>query len=155
MGFHLEIIITVMPILLLLTFASCLFMTGVIWIIQLVHYPSFNFVSDYWFTDFHHFHTRSITFIVGPVMGIELGTAATLVLFYFSNLEPALNITQLVLVSLTWIITGLRFLPLHEPLGIKNEPEIVDKLISGNWLRTIIWTLRSVLLFWMTYTAFM
>lgn len=141
-----------MLILLLLTFASCLFMTGVIWVIQLVHYPSFFFVSDYWFADFHHFHTRSIILIVGPAMAVELGTAISLSFFYFSQLPLAFNIAQCVLVLLTWAITGLRFVPLHDQLGIKNEPETIDKLVANNWSRTVGWTARSIVLSWMIYS---
>ena len=49
-------------------------MTGLIWLIQCVHYP-FAQVGAEAFQDYHARHTQWITPIVGPLMLIELGTA--------------------------------------------------------------------------------
>lgn len=40
--------------------ATSIFLCGLIWVIQLVHYPSFHFVEDSRFIDFQAFHTQRI-----------------------------------------------------------------------------------------------
>ena len=54
---------------------ATLAMTGLIWLIQCVHYPLFAQVGAEAFQDYHARHTQWITPIVGPLMLIELGTA--------------------------------------------------------------------------------
>ena len=47
-------------------------MTGLIWTIQLVHYPTFDHVADDHFADFAKFHASRISLIVLPAMIVEL-----------------------------------------------------------------------------------
>ena len=56
----------------LLHFCICLVMLGVIWVIQIVHYPSFRFAKLGPFRDFTSFHVKAISSIVIPLMTIEL-----------------------------------------------------------------------------------
>ena len=59
--------------------ACCAFMAGVIWVVQLILYPAFAQIQSAEFSAFHAKHSQKITFIVGPMMGLELFTAAGLV----------------------------------------------------------------------------
>lgn len=43
-----------------------------IWLIQIVHYPSFRYVDATQFSHFHSHHTNTITLIVLPLMLCEL-----------------------------------------------------------------------------------
>jgi hypothetical protein len=54
--------------------------TGLIWTIQLVHYPSMKFVPEERFISFHNFHSKRISILAIPIMLIELITS--FVLFY-------------------------------------------------------------------------
>ena len=47
-------------------------MVGVIWVMQLVHYPSFNFINLKDYKSFQEFHMKRISLIVIPIMTIEL-----------------------------------------------------------------------------------
>ena len=51
-------------------------MVGVIWVIQLVHYPSFHFINKKDYEQFQDFHMKRITYIVMPTMLIELAPAS-------------------------------------------------------------------------------
>ena len=51
---------------------------GLILIVHFVHYKSFYFISDKEFVDFHSFHTRSISYLVIPLMIIVFVGAAFL-----------------------------------------------------------------------------
>ena len=46
-----------LKLLLLLNFGFAAFLTGLIWTIQLVHYPSFGLVGKAEFVQFHQAHT--------------------------------------------------------------------------------------------------
>ena len=62
-------------VLLLGQAAATLFMTGVIWIVQSVHYPLFALVGRDGFSEYAREHRRRITVIVGIVMPVEAVTA--------------------------------------------------------------------------------
>ena len=53
-------------------------MVGVIWVIQLVHYPAFHFIDKDMYASFQKFHMNSISLIVVPVMVLELATGVLL-----------------------------------------------------------------------------
>ena len=59
-------------------------MVGVIWVIQLVHYPSFHFIELKQYTTFQRFHMSRISYVVIPAMLTEL---FTLILFIISTIK--------------------------------------------------------------------
>lgn len=63
---------------LLLNFASTWSMVGLIWPIQVVHYPLFSSVGAEQFQEYSEDHQRLITYLVLPLMFVELGTALML-----------------------------------------------------------------------------
>ncbi|MEO1655819.1 MAG: hypothetical protein AAFU64_19920, partial [Bacteroidota bacterium] len=50
----------------------CGYLTGLIWVIQVLHYPSFAKFDPVHFSDFHPFHTQRISLIVALPMVVEL-----------------------------------------------------------------------------------
>ena len=118
-------------------------MTGVIWVIQLVHYPSFHYVNMVVYTKFQKFHMARISFIVMPLMILELVTALML-LAYSQNIY---FIANLLMLGLTWLSTALLSVPCHSRLEKAYSYEDVDKLVKTNWPRTLLWSLRTVLIF--------
>jgi hypothetical protein len=125
---------------------SCFFMTGLIWLIQLVHYPAFYFIDPKSFLKFHAFHSQSITWIVGPVMGIELVTAIGLCL-----LRTQIVYINLFSVLVLWALTALVSVPIHIQLAQSLNLELVRQLIMTNWFRTCIWSLRALAMIDVTY----
>ena len=132
----------VMEVLYFVQLLCSLFMCGLIWVVQMVHYPAFNYVDDDNFIAFENFHTSRITLIVLPVMLIELLTAFVL-LIVDSNFISVIN---LVLVILIWLVTICFSVPCHSVLSKSKNPQSIHKLILTNWLRTVLWTLKSLLL---------
>lgn len=116
-----------------------------IWIIQLVHYPSFHYIDSAKFIDFHHHHSRSITVIVMPLMLAEL--TISFFLAYRSGFDP-LESLALAMVVGVWLSTFLIQIPLHDQLSVGNNSTIVGKLVNTNWIRTLLWTGKAVLLTW-------
>ena len=116
----------------------CFFMTGIIWLIQLVHYPAFKFIDENKFKEFHSFHSSKITYIVAPVMALELLTA-----FALCWLSQAVYIWNFILVLVLWALTGFVSVPLHNSLAGNYDLKKVNQLVNTNWFRTAIWTFRS------------
>ncbi len=127
---------------LLLAHAAVTWMlVGLIWVIQLVHYPLFRYVDEQKWSAFHTDHARRITWLVALLMPAELILACLLVLRAPS---PA-AIVGLVLVLAIWLITAFVQVPAHTRLGDGFDAETHKALVRGNWLRTILWTLRGLL----------
>lgn len=119
---------------------SCFFMTGLIWLIQLVHYPAYRFINPATFTQYQNFHTTTITYLVGPMMALELITAfALLADTPFSKIY----LGNMLLLILIWLATAFLSVPAHGKLSAELDPQTIENLISTNWYRTIFWTLRS------------
>ena len=118
-------------------------MVGLIWIIQLVHYPTFHFIDKNLYSSFQKFHMNSISLIVVPVMILELATG---VLLLVGNSKNFLIIISFIILILIWAITGIFFSSAHGKLITGYNALVVDKLVSMNWIRTILWTLKMLLL---------
>ena len=120
--------------------ASTFFLCGLIWCIQVVHYPSFRFVHPDRFVEFERFHTRAITWIVGPAMLLEITTAVVLL----GSLSPGWGALNIASVGAIWISTALLSVPCHTALAKGLDVEIIDKLVQTNWPRTVLWSLRAM-----------
>ena len=119
-------------------------MVGVIWVIQLVHYPSFRFTDREKYVSFQIFHMRKISFIVMPVMVLEFLSGLLLVL-YHSNHESLLRIS-FILLLIIWLVTALFFAQIHQKLSKGYDETLVRKLVSFNWIRTLLWTIRTIII---------
>lgn len=122
--------------------AATLGMTGLIWFVQLVHYPLFTHAASGDFCAFADDHQRRTSWVVAPLMMVEAGTATLLLLPPSSS--TAVWPGWLLLVSI-WLSTGLVQVPLHRRLAIGFDPSAARRLVSTNWWRTIAWTARSAI----------
>ena len=77
-----------MLLLLLLHAAATLYMTGLIWFVQLVHYPLMARVGPQHYSTYQHLHERKTTWAVAPAMFIELGCAIALVFTLPQDIKP-------------------------------------------------------------------
>ena len=129
-----------MTTLLLLHAASTLAMTGLIWFVQLVHYPLFPHAASGDFSDFARDHQRRTGWVVVPLMLTEATTATLLLVSPGSSI--AVWVGWGLLVSI-WISTALVQVPLHGRLANGFDPRAARRLVSTNWWRTLAWTVRA------------
>ncbi|MBY0374427.1 MAG: DUF1772 domain-containing protein [Bryobacteraceae bacterium] len=118
------------------------FLTGLIWLIQLVHYPTFASIAPGGFLAFHAFHSSRIAWIVMPAMAIEASCCAANL---YRHRTPAHALRAALLVAV-WILTFFVMVPLHSRLDQSFDRAAIDQLILWNWPRTLAWTLRALLL---------
>ena len=142
-----------MSALLLTNLAATLFMTGLIWFVQLVHYPLFAAVGAGEFRAYHAAHSKRTTLVVLPVMLTEAATALLLPSSLPSGAPATAAWCALLLLALVWASTALLQVPRHRRLGRGVDATAVRALGAGNWARTIAWSARAALLLWITATA--
>jgi len=127
-------------------------MTGIIWFVQIVHYPLFLKVPLEGFVSYEQSHTVRTGFVVAPLMLLEMGTAIGLVgLSLFSGEKTSIGLSPLHLgalgcLLLIWASTFLIQVPLHQLLEQRADPKAMELLVSTNWIRTILWSIRLGLL---------
>ena len=126
--------------ILLVHAAATWFMVGLIWFVQIVHYPLFAGVGEQGWSAYGRRHQMLTTTVVGPVMLVELVSAAWLLV-----LEPGpLEIAGGVLLALVWASTFFVQVPLHRRLERGHDRRVIATLVTTNWARTILWSARGV-----------
>lgn len=120
------------------------YMTGLVWFVQVVHYPLFASIGGREFAGYERQHTRRTTWVVLPAMIAELALA----LWLAAAAPPgprAWAITGAALVGLIWASTFLVQVPCHERLMHGPDARTLRRLVASNWLRTAAWSLRTLL----------
>lgn len=138
-------------ITLILQIASSLIMLGVIWIIQLVQYPFFSQVNAENFPKYHAAHTFWITPVVAPTMIIELITSIFIIFYPPKNIDAKLLYIGLILTLIVWASTFFIQIPLHNKLANTFNADAHRLLVNTNWIRTIAWSLRAVLVIYFAW----
>lgn len=131
-------------LVLLVQAASTLCMVGVIWVIQLVHYPLFAMVAPDRFPEYERSHCDRITWVVGPLMLAEMATTVLLPWLLHSASERRLAWVGFALLVLIWVVTYTVQVPQHARLSASFDLDLQQKLVQGNWIRTVCWSLRGL-----------
>lgn len=118
-------------------------MTGIIWFVQIVHYPLFRMVSQSSFSHFEAAHMSRTSWLVAPLMLIEFTSAVILIFIRTVDAFLVFNIALLVAI---WLSTAMLQVPLHRQLARSFDSVKHYKLVRGNWIRTTLWTIRSCLM---------
>lgn len=129
--------------------AATLFMCGVIWFVQVVHYPLLANVGPAQFAAYEAAHRDAIFWVVAPPMAMEALTALLLLWQSPDGVARKYLWIGLALLAMIWASTWLFQIPQHNRLRQGFDPHAHRVLIRSNWIRTIGWSVRSVLMLWM------
>lgn len=108
-----------------------------IWMVQLIVYPSFSYISDQVLPSWHRTYTKRIGYFVIPMMLVQL------MLSLFNCLESTtlLKVLDLGLVAATWVLTAWLSVPLHQALAKGSmDPAVRRSLVRTNLPRALVWT---------------
>jgi hypothetical protein len=131
--------------ILLLNGAATMLMVGIIWFVQVVHYPCFNQVGSERFRHYQILNLSRTRWVVGPPMLIEAVTAALLVWQPpTAELKPYCWAAFFLLIFIG-LSTAFLQMPGHQLLATQFDAAVHERLVRGNWLRTVAWTLRGLL----------
>ena len=132
-------------------------MIGIIWFVQVVHYPLMARVGGDGYPAYQAAHARRTTVVVAPPMLLELATGAWLALRPTPYFPAPAAWAGLGLLAVVWLSTFLLQVPRHGALERGFDPDVHRRLVRGNWVRTVAWTLRGLLVLsqlpWLVFAA--
>lgn len=135
------------PAVVLIHAASVWAMVGLIWFVQVVHYPLFAAVAALApdqpeaFAAYEKQHATLTTLVVFPLMVTELFTTILLVFAIKpAGVSPWLLWAAFASVFVNWMSTAFVQVPQHNILAAGFDPDAHAALVNTNWLRTVVWT---------------
>jgi hypothetical protein len=145
---------------LLVNLAATLFLTGLVWFLQVVHLPLLLSVSPAEFAGCVTRHRRRNTLLMTGPMLAEAYTAVRLC-WDKSGWDksgwdkptefPAGELFgALVLLVIVWMVTFAWHMPQYQRLRGGSDNQAIHGLILSNWVRTACWTGRSAIMLWIT-----
>ena len=125
--------ITITELHSLVNFGMCV----VLWLVQLVIYPSFLRVEPSELIAWHKAYTFRVSFVILPLM---LGQLVIAILSVWED-PSILEWVAFTFVMVCWILTFFVSVPLHRKIEQNDiTRETLQKLITTNWPRTIFWS---------------
>jgi hypothetical protein len=113
---------------------------GLIWTIQVVHYPLFARVPEAAWASYEADHQRRITTLVLPLMLANVGFGVALLLD--PGAPDGLAAANLALAAGIFAATGAFYAPIHGRLAERHDPDLLLRLVRLNWWRTAAWTVQ-------------
>jgi hypothetical protein len=120
-------------------------MVGLIWMVQVVHYPLFRAIGRDHFVAYEAGHTRRIGSLLAVPASVEIVTAALVAMTRPEDVSLSLALVSGALLVLIWVMTGFIQARQHGALSEGFDPDLHRRLVSGNWWRTGGWTARGIL----------
>jgi len=133
-----------MTLLVMLHLASTWTMVGVIWMVQLVHYPLMAHTGPTHSAAYQRLHVQKMSTLVIPVMLTEAVTALGICLMATSSFNHIAWL-GLALLGAIWAVTGLVSVPAHDKLLSGFEPIAHRRLLLSNLLRSALWSCRGLI----------
>jgi hypothetical protein len=120
-------------------------MTGLIWFVQVVHYPLLKHVGTENFHAYHGLHTARTSVLTGLVMAAEAAMALALVWMCRGTSTLPLALAGAGLIVVVWVSTFAVQIPLHARLRRAADERVLKALTASNWVRTAAWSARGVI----------
>lgn len=118
-----------------------------IWMVQLIIYPSFLYYKIENLYSWHQKYTFRIAIIVVPLMLFQL-IYGLIISFYFPTINHFIYLT---LVIFLWVFTFFNFAPLHHRISKRNiNNKLLTTLIYRNWIRTFLWSFLLIFHFFIS-----
>jgi uncharacterized membrane protein len=138
-----------MHTLLVIHVAATWFMVGLVWFVQVVHYPLFRAVGEGGFPAYEWANIRLTSFVAAPVMLLELATGVVLLWTRPDYVTVVQAWLGMALLGMVWLSTVLVQARAHRALAGGFDQRHLARLLTTNWIRTVGWTSRGVLVLWM------
>ena len=119
-----------------------LVLCGVIWIVQVVHYPLYARVGTLEFPGYERDHCARIGFLVMPWMLVEAVLASWLA-WSAPPAQQAYALAGLALLVVVWGSTFLVQVPCHRRLELGFDRATWLWLVRSNWVRPVAWSRRG------------
>ena len=117
-------------------------LVGVILMTQILSYPLLLKLGIGNFYNYYNSYTKRISFIVIPLMIFEVLLSIILNIILNNFYLFASNI----LLFVVWGSTFFIQVPIHNKLSSNHSYVLINKLIYTNWIRTIAWFCKLIIL---------
>lgn len=134
-----------MNLLVVLNAASALVMTGVIWFVQVVHYPLLAIVPVENARTVAGEHQSRTAWVVGAPMGIEGVTTLWLMFDRPAGVSLVLAWAGGACVAVALLCTVLLSVPRHARMAENPDARVGRELVLTNWPRTVAWSLHGII----------
>ena len=111
-----------------------------IWMVQLIVYPSFHRIPPDGFAPYHKWYVKRISSIVLPLMFAELGLTVWWILW--DNFSTG-SILSAFMVFIIWLSTFALQIPIHNRLKTGRQDRLIRRLVMTNWIRTATWSFKA------------
>ena len=115
---------------------------GILIITQIISYPSLSSIDKSYFEKYHKNYVNKISYVVIPFMLIELFS----LLYLTYHISDLFMIKSLLILMTIWLFTFICIVPLHNSLSNKRSIDNINSLVNYNWFRTILWTIKLVII---------
>jgi hypothetical protein len=118
-------------------------MIGLIWFVQVVHYPLFAWVGEAASVPYAIEHQRRTAIVVGAPMALEGITALWLLADPADDMGRMWPFVGCVLLAVVHASTVFLQVPQHAELARARDTRREQRLVRSNWIRTAAWTARG------------
>ncbi len=133
--------------------ALTFFLNGIIWFLQVVHYPLYYRIKE-GFNTYEKNYLKRAAFLISPIMFLELISAILLISLAKDPLLTKLSSINLIFLAINWLSTFIIQNTEHQKLIIRFSYKSLHRLISTNWIRTLFWSSRGIILLVMAVLYF-
>lgn len=129
---------------LVVNMVSTAVMVGVIWFVQVVHYPLLARFGAAQSVEVAHEHQRRTAYVVMVPMTTEGVSTLALLAWRPASVAVLWPWLGAVLLAVALGSTVLLSVPLHSRMAEHHSADVGRRLVTTNWPRTVAWTLRMV-----------
>lgn len=124
--------------------AATLYMVGLIWMVQIVHYPLLAIIGTDRASDIAREHQRRTGNVVGPPMLVEGLSTLALLVWLPDDVWWWLPWLNGIFLAVALGCTVFLSVPLHEKMAKHPDNTVGRQLVVTNWPRTIAWSARGI-----------
>lgn len=132
---------------------SSLFMVGMIWTVQIVHYPLMALVGTEHFSAYEAAHASRMASVVMVPWTLQGITLAGLLLAVPVGVAPWLVWAAAFAAVVPVVVTVVASVPAHRRLADGFDAKTHSTLVTSNWIRTAAWSGHGVIAVAITVTA--
>jgi hypothetical protein len=124
---------------------ATLFMVGLIWFVQVVHYPLMAGVGEDGFVAYEAQHRNRTAAVVGLPMAVEGVCTVWLFLVPPEGMSRALPLVGGLVLAVVLASTVWLQVPMHDRLSRGLDTGAARRLVATNWVRTVGWSVRGAI----------
>jgi len=132
-------------ILVITHLAAALVLVGIIWTVQLVHYPLMALVGVDRFAAYERAHAPRMATVVMMPWTLQGATTGLLLIAPPAGVPSALLWGTAVSAAIPVVVTVGASVPAHRRLAAGFDADAHRRLVVTNWIRTASWTAHGVL----------